>query len=76
MPPLCPLCLCGEFLLEFINHRDTEDAEVCTEKSAIETLCVKLFVGFHARLCGTFRMNPLAVLQFLALLRGMFIAHL
>jgi hypothetical protein len=26
--PLCSLCLCGELLLELVNHRDTENTEV------------------------------------------------
>ena len=26
--PLCSLCLGGVFLLEFINHRDTENTEI------------------------------------------------
>ena len=25
--PLCSLCLCGEFLLTFVHHRDTENTE-------------------------------------------------
>src|SRR5262245_28116746 len=26
--PLCPLCLCGCFFEQFLNHRGTEDTEV------------------------------------------------
>ena len=29
--PLCSRCLCGVFLLEFINHRDTENTELHRE---------------------------------------------
>src|SRR5689334_20024854 len=36
--PLRPLCLCGCCIGRFLNHRDTEDAEVAQRRSAIGTL--------------------------------------
>src|SRR6185369_11202321 len=38
VPPLCPLCLCGCCIEQFLNHRGTEDTEVAQRRRAIGTL--------------------------------------
>jgi hypothetical protein len=43
--PLRPLCLCGCFYEQFLNHRVTEDVEVAQRRSPIRTFRVQPVKG-------------------------------